>query len=288
MTGKCKGLMCEMSTESKGIVVKRAGGAVKPGFPIKGIVAGLVVCVGALLAFWLLFGEDEALVPGEEETPVKTVVVHESIPEKEGISHAPAAPEKVEKPVEDGKLYEDGVEVVNLTVTTNSSGAVIEKLVLANGKKKSKIHPPKPVFENPCDQVIALAISVKPGMSMPPLPQLDASLEQEFLKSLENPFRIEETDSPEVRELKARVMETKAYLVEEVKNGGSVLAILKEHQQMMEDNADAHLVAVQALQKIKAEHGEAAAAEFLERINESLKARGFAEINPGKGKERRK
>lgn len=269
-------------------VTTRGGGAPLPkNRPwVKGLAAGGIVVVGAVLFYFVCCDSNPQQVPEEKSAPVKATT-HEIVPVVTKV------PEQVkeEAPVvapDPNKRYEGGVEVLSSNVTTNKSGAVIEKLVLANGKKMSKIHPPKPVFDNPCDQVIALAISTKPGQSMPPLPNLDSSLEKEFLASLEKPFKIEETDSEQVRELKARVLETKAYLAEEIKNGGSVLEALREHQRMMDDNADAHLIAVQQLQKVKAEYGQEAADEFLERVNETLRARGLAEIEPAQRKENRR
>ena len=253
---------------------------------LKGLLAGGFVVVGAVLFYFVCYDSNPQQMPEEKPAPVKSTV-------REFTPMVAKVPEQVkeEAPVvvpDPNKRYEGGVEVLSSNVTTNKSGAVIEKLVLANGKKMSKIHPPKPIFDNPCDQVIALAISTKPGQSMPPLPNLDSSLEKEFLASLEKPFKIEETDSEQVRELKARVLETKAYLAEEIKNGGSVLEALREHQRMMDDNADAHLIAVQQLQKVKAEYGQEAADEFLERVNETLRARGLAEIEPAQRKEKQR
>ena len=181
------------------------------------------------------------------------------------------------------KRMEDGVEVVSSTTTTNASGAVIEKLVLADGKKMMKVHPPKPIFDNACDQVIAMMLSAKPGQSMPPLPMLDKSLEQDFLDSLTSPIVISEDDSDEVRDIKAKVKEAKAYLVEEIKRGGSLLEAIREHQTEMERIADSHLMAMQEMQKIRAECGDDAAQEFIERVNESFRARGIAEIETFKG-----
>lgn len=270
-------------------VTTRDGDALQPkNSPwMKGLVAGGIVVVGAVLFYFVCCDSNPPQMSEENPAPVKSTA-RESAPTVTKVPEQAKEESPVVAPPDPNKRYEGGVEVVSSNVTTNNSGAVIEKLVLANGKKMSKIHPPKPVFDNPCDQVIALAISTKPGQSMPPLPNLDSSLEKEFLASLEKPFKIEETDSEQVRELKARVLETKAYLAEEIKNGGSVLEALREHQRMMDDNADAHLIAVQQLQKVKAEYGQEAADEFLERVNETLRARGLAEIEPAQRKENRR
>lgn len=175
------------------------------------------------------------------------------------------------------KRLEDGVEVVSSTVTTNSTGAIIEQLVLADGKRKKKIHPPKPLFENPSDQVIALAVSVAPGESMPPLPDI-RNLDQDFAASLLSPIVVNETDSDEVKELKAKVMEVRAYLAEEVKDGGSVVDALLEHQKEMERIADNRLMALQELQQLQEEGDMGVARDFALKVNESFRIRGIPEI----------
>ena len=183
------------------------------------------------------------------------------------------------------KRMEEGVEVVSSTITTNSSGAVIEELVLADGKRMMKVQPPKPIFENACDQVIAMALSAKPGQSMPPLPNLDKSLEQDFINSLGSPIVISEDDPEEVKILKAQVKEAKAYLVDEIKSGGSLLEAIRNHQAEMERTADSHLMAIQEMQTLRSEYGEDAAREFIERVNESFRARGVPEIEFGRNQE---
>ena len=251
---------------------------------IKGTIAGLIVCIGAALGYLFLCRDTrtKADVPKIkiDEAILVAALGHKEKPNVEEPASEPA--------INPDKRYEDGVEVVSSVVTTNTSGAIIEKLVLANGKRKSKIQPPKPVFENAAEQVIAMAISVKPGQSMPPLPRLDASLEKDFLDSLTNPVRIKDDDSDEVKEMKARVLETKAYIADEIKNGSSLLEVLREHQEMMERNADAHLMAIEEMQKIRAEYGEAEAEAFRDRINESFRARGIAELEKKQSDESRR
>ena len=176
------------------------------------------------------------------------------------------------------KRVENGLEVASSSITTNNSGAIIEKLTLANGKKIKKVHPPKPIFNNASDQVIAMALNAKPGQALPPFPNLDKSLEQDFIESLASPIVINDDDPAEVKELKAIVKETKAYIAREIKNGGTLLDILAQHQKESEIIADRHLMAVQEMQKIKDEMGDVAAKEFIHEVNESFKVRGIPEI----------
>lgn len=243
----------------------------------------LVVLVAAVLVATSLTSGKKRTI--EDKIPKPSAKIKDATPA------LPVATPVVEKPtvspIDPNKHYEDGVEVIAENVRTNSSGAVIEKLILADGRKISKIHPPKPLFDNPADQVIALAISTKPGQSMPPLPDI-SNIDKDFADSLLAPIKINDDDPDDVKELKAKVMETKAYLIDEVKNGGSVYEALMAHQKEMETIADSHLMAIQELQKIKAEDGVEMAREFAERVNESFRIRGIPEIPvPGDNNSRR-
>lgn len=182
---------------------------------------------------------------------------------------------------------ERGVEVVAETVRTNQSGAVIEKLTLADGQVIEKVLPPKPLFSNPSDQMIAMALSFKPGQTMAPLPSL-SSIEDDFARSLLEPINIEDGDSEEVKALKLAVKETQAYLAAEVKSGRSVSECLNEHREQMEKIADSHQMAVQQLQKLKAEGVDAEEIrQFRQRVNEVFRAKGIPELPEPSNKEKK-
>ena len=175
------------------------------------------------------------------------------------------------------KRYEMGIEVVSSTVRTNDSGAVIEKLVLADGRKMSKVEPPKPVFDNPSDQVLALAIGTNPGDAMPPLPDL-TGIDEDFAKSLLTPIVINEDDTDEVKALKEAVAGTRAYIAEEVKKGRSVMEVLMEHQAEMERLERSRLSAVLRMQAIYGEQGLEAAQKYAREVNKVFAENGMPEI----------
>ena len=174
---------------------------------------------------------------------------------------------------------ERGVEVVAAITRTNQSGVVIEKLTLADGRKVEKFIPPKPIFDNVSDQMIALALSTKPGQSMPPLPSL-GNIDQEFAKSLLSPIKIEEDDSEEVRDLKLSVKEARSYIVAEIKAGGSMVECLQDYRNRMEDISDRHTMAVQEIRKMTADGAtKEEIRTFRSRINEIFRERGIPELS---------
>ena len=233
------------------------------------IVVVLVVCV---LRFLLHPGETtpNEPTPNKPRKPRIAAIPKRSTP-------SPAIKVATTNVVESGKRYENGIEVVSSTIMTNTNGITVERPVLANGKTKKKVRHPKPIFEFSSDDLIATAISVKPGASMPPLP-IDKNIDKEFAQSLLSPIRINEDDSDEVKEIKPKVMETRAYLAEEIKRGGSVYQALMDHQNEQNRIADNRLMAIQEMQKVRTEMGEEAANEFRDMVNESFRIRGIPEI----------
>lgn len=173
--------------------------------------------------------------------------------------------------------YENGIEILALSVRTNNTGAVIEKLKLADGTSKTKIHPKPPLFDNPSDQVIAMAISAKPGDSMPPLPDL-TGIDQDFANSLLSPIVINDDDSDEERHIKEMVIEVRKTLAEEIKNGGTVMDALMAHQAEMNRIYENRLEAILLMQKICAEEGLNAAQEFADAVNDAFEQDGIPAI----------
>lgn len=174
----------------------------------------------------------------------------------------------------------NGIAVVSSSVHTNRNGTTVERLVLADGRRAESVRPAPPVFANASDQLIATVLAVRPGQSMPPLPDL-SGIERDFRESVENPVPILDSDSPEVRELKAQVAEVRAYLAEEVRRGASVMEALTAHREEMERMADHRLMAIREIEKIATEDGEEAARQFASRVNESLRERGIPEVPVG-------
>jgi hypothetical protein len=241
--------------------------------------ASLVVAGGCLVVFMMA---RRTAPEGVRPSATRDVFDRPAIPDARPAPRPVAAPPEKDAapPAETNRAVrlENGVEVVKSLLTTNSNGAVIEKLYLANGKTMSKIHPRKPIFENVADQLIAMAVAVEPGASMPPLPDL-SNVDEEFAHALLTPIRIEENDSAEVRELKARVLEARAYLADEVKKGGTVREALRAYQAEMERHADSHAMAVQQIVEIRRSDGIEAAREFCARVNEAFRARGIPELD---------
>lgn len=162
-------------------------------------------------------GRRVALRPSERGTPPCSVRVNA----------APAAEASVRKPAR--RLW-NGIEVVASSgAETNRDGAVVERLLLADGRRVRTVSLPAPVFRHPSDQLLAMALSAESGGALPPLP-LGPDVERDFLRSLETPEETLPTDSAETRELKRRVAEAREAVAAEVRAGRSVREVLEAFQ----------------------------------------------------------
>lgn len=239
----------------------------------RGITAALVVVIGIGTALFLLTGRKADEKPAAQREIGKVPPPKAKTGGKaQTRTTVPSAPAEMK-----ARAKTDDITVVESHVTTNATGAIIEKQVLSNGRRITKVRPPEPIFTNSADQLIAMSLSVKPGQAMAPLPDL-ANVDEDFMKSLENPLRVEETDSDEVKMLKGRVMEARAYLREEVRGGKTVREALKAYRAEMEKYSDSHLMAVKSIQKFRESEGEEMARAFRERINESFRIQGIPEL----------
>lgn len=203
-----------------------------------------------------------------------------------GATDGPSAPRAVPSPAPStqgpvpapAKRLWRGVEVVSSAgAETNRDGAVVERLVLADGRRVRAVLLPSPAFRHPSDQLLAMALSAKPGEALPPLP-LGPDVERDFLRSLEDPIEELPTDSADVRELKRRVAEARETLAEEVRAGRRVCDVLEEYQRGQEHTASVRLMAVREVEAVREAEGAEAARRFAARANGTLRAGGVPEI----------
>ena len=172
----------------------------------------------------------------------------------------------------------NGVPVVSRSAVTNANGTVVEKIRTADGKSHRVTTPPKRVFDNASDQLIAMAIhGANSGVGMPPLPMTD-SIEQDFKRSLASPIEIRDDDSDEVKLIKMEVMAVRDVLKERIAQGMTVRQALEEHQDEVNNMASYNKEALNMLREIREKDGPEAANEFLKTVNKKLKEMGVKEI----------
>jgi len=256
------------------------------------VAVAVVVAAVAGGAWWWVAHKDA----GSEPIPKSKVVRHTPAP-KRTEKEQPAAEPKRNSEGGKGQSNDvgvaaqsaadvfNGVQVVSRTAMTNADGTVVERIRTADGKSHRVTTPPKRVFDNASDQLIAMAIhGANGGVGMPPLP-MAGSIEEDFRKSLATPIEIRDDDSDEVKLIKMDVMAVREVLKERVAQGMSVRKALEEHQDEVNHMAAYNKEALNMLKEIREKEGAAAADEFLATVNRKLKEIGAVEISaPAKRK----
>ena len=254
--------------------------------PIRGIVAGALICVLAIGAYFVFFsGSEKAQKEVVEKRPTKI----------KQVTPTPAPKKAVAKPVanleehigKDGKpLQKIGNKWgKRLSSVTNRNGYVTEEWELENGKHLENFISPPPVFDNAADQILALIASVKPGADMPPLPAMGAEMDAAFANAVATPIKINESDSEEVKELKQRVMETRRQMAELIGEGKSFSQIVAEHQDLVQFSSTERTKAIREIQSYIAEGDEESARLYRDKINAAFESMGIDQINMAIGEQ---
>lgn len=235
----------------------------------RGAAAGGIVAVAAaaIVAFFVLFGGDAKPKAKEEKKPTAIKEVKNA-----------EIPRSTKSLTNDTKRMENGVEVIAVKAVTNRTGAVVEKIYLANGKHIERVRPPRSIFSNASDQLIAMTLSVKPGHRLAPLPSL-GSMDRDFMQSLLEPIRINDDDPEDVKELKLSVKEARAYIAAEIKNGRTARECLAEYVAYMDEAADRHQMALEEIEKMRKDGTpDEDIATFRDRVNEVFRAKNIPEL----------
>lgn len=258
-------------------------------------VAVALLCLVAAVTVYLAWTDGEDARDGEVSPTqgIRTAAVRPRTAKDRKVKAKPTASDRSKKAlpphvpaVSEKRLYR-GVEVVSASCKTNLDGAVVERLRLADGRLVKAVRLPEPVFRRPSDQLIAMALSAEPGVAVPPLP-IEPDMERSFQDSLSEPIMVLDSDTPEVRELKARVLEARTQIEEIIRNGGSFREALEEHVRASGRMADRRAEVARMAQEVRAEGGEAEAKVFTERANAMLEADGVPPVPvPGKVRPRR-
>lgn len=231
-----------------------------------------LVAIGAVVWFFFLRAPSGSVRDGNAKSGARVEkgpgpVRHPKAPAASIATNAPA------KAVAPEVSASAATNEVILSVVTNKSGYIVERVQLPDGTTAKRVHTPPPIFDNVSDQMIAMVVSVPPGHSIPPLPH-DATLDESFRKSLGTEIKILETDTPEVRELKAAVLATRVELAELIKKGYTVQQALDEHCRLANENADVHASALMEIKALLKAGDLEGAQKYAEKMNAALKEMG--------------
>ena len=248
-----RGLTAIRIEEAKGKAKLRKAppkGGGKPSGAFKGAIAGLIVVIAAVGAWYFLTQKQEEVKP--EAKPKKTTRI-------ETVTPAPAAPPKVEKPkAEPVQMVTNrhGKIVQKKKPETYVDAAGVERYVKGNGRVplehpekylvKSVVHPNAyPDFKHDSENEIANLLTIESGGMIFGDREYDKRFEQDFVQALMEPVEINEDDSEEDRRIKENVEAAKREIAERIKQGenlGDILTAereeirrLAQYKQQMEE-----------------------------------------------------
>ena len=164
-----------------------------------------------------------------------------------------------------------------LSVVTNKSGYIVERVRLPDGRIQKRVIEPPPIFHNASDQMIALALSAPQGQSLPPMPA-NAVSDEDFMQSLNEKIEILDTDSDEVKDLKAKVIVAREDIRAMMKKGYTAMQVLQEHHELFNDNAKLHTDALMEMNGILASGDRAEARKYATTMNEAFRQMGVLEL----------
>ena len=170
-----------------------------------------------------------------------------------------------------------GVEISSQTFTTNQNGRVIEEIITKDGRKHRIFHDPKPIFDFASDQLLAMALSMRPGQEIAPLP-IDDSIEKDFFESLKTPITISEDDSDAIKQLKQDVIAARQAALEMTRQGMTFREILTEHQRLHNNNAATTLEAQRMVDELIAAGDVDLAQDFARKVNSQFGEKGLAPV----------
>ena len=208
-------------------------------FPVRGAIADAIVVLGAAVAARWLLSDSES--PLSTSTSTSTSLIKEvkpTLPAKVSSSEPPSGKESIAKKVayDTNKWHE-----VN--------GYIIPKNArLVNSYLTNKVER---TFKYSTDAVIlGYLTEPEPGGIMPPPHPIMKGSDKIFLRSLEDPIVISDSDSDEVKERKEKVIVARVQIKERMDAGESFEEILSDDYKLMSENSKIRRDAQKELDKI--------------------------------------
>lgn len=255
---------------------------------LKGLVAGVIVVVGAAVAAWWLWPTGEGA--GEKSASRNEGHVRDAgkKPAKKPASKSERAGENGTAATNETAVATNAVEmfrgqrVVKKTVVTNGS-YLITRIYTADGNfhRIEDWATPPDGLPSSTDQLLAMAIG---GDDVPPIPVAPGA-DAEFRKSLEKPIIVLHTDSDEVKAWKRAMNEARLQMKDQLDAGKTFAEVIAEHQEMTRHNTEMRAKVQAELVKIVDGGDMEGAKQYLETMNKALDSMGIKPIVMPKTKE---
>lgn len=253
-------------------------GGGKPSAVLKGTLAGVIVVVAAVAAFWLL--TDDKSVP--EQTKEKVAKIAEVKP-------APSASRPVEEKVDMPPRIDPNARPTKVGETLNGyiklpSGRLHRVLGVVTNSATASIKGKYEIFDHACENEIAGFLSMEPGQGLVGTPRYNGRFKRDFLESLKHPIIVSEDDSPEDAALKRNVIQAKIELKSALDRGEDIEQIMLDTRKEMQDLARYKQELKQQMHEVVKGDSEMTTEEMenlLKAANQMLDAKGIAPMTFG-------
>lgn len=253
-------------------------GGGKPSAVLKGTLAGVIVVVAAVAAFWLL--TDDKSVP--EQTKEKVAKIAEVKP-------APSASRPVEEKVDMPPRIDPNARPTKVGETLNGyiklpSGRLHRVLGVVTNSATASIKGKYEIFDHACENEIAGFLSMEPGQGLVGTPRYNGRFKRDFLESLKHPIIVSEDDSPEDAALKRNVIQAKIELKSALDRGEDIEQIMLDTRKEMQDLARYKQELKQQMHEMVKGDSEMTTEEMenlLKAANQMLDAKGIAPMTFG-------
>ena len=250
---------------------------------LRGVVAGVIVVgIGiGIGAYFGLFssGNGEAPSSGSGNRAIKSVAPSIPKPQKapSGATAGTNAVANAQPPPPPPPEKWLGKDVKEHLIRTNDT-LVIETFITADGKTHKYYHDLREnALPSGADQILAMMTQDNDGFGAPPLPHID-NFENEFGEALKKEIVINDDDLPEVKEVKERVRAARKEMLELMAEGMSADDVIREWQQMQEDNATVRLDAALKVRELLDQGDREGAEQLCQKYNEILEQSGIMKL----------
>ncbi len=237
----------------------------------RGLVAALIVILGAIAAFLILtHGEPAAIVP--EEKPKK--VVKKTTEAKPTVKKKKPAAKKVDEDAEKKKWFAERRRLLQ-SMTPDER---LEFLYKEAEQKPINLEPSSNrTFATGTEQVMGWIFNTTPGDMPPILPEIPIFEQAHLTEILFNKNEIKEDDDEEIVELKQNVDLAKKEMIKFIKEGGMPEEFLEYYHNVLRDAHMEYRNSRQEVFKMLKEDPEGAAA-FLDMVNARLAEKGIKPV----------
>lgn len=250
----------------------------------KGLIAGVLVVVAAICAWYYLSARKPDATPQQKDRKEKRAHKKAAEPTQVHVVADAESEPKPEPPKIDPNARPTKVgETVNGYIKL-PSGRIHRVLGVVTNSVTASIKGKYEIFDHACENEIAGFLSMEPGQGLVGTPRYNGRFKRDFLESLKHPIVVTADDSPEDAALKRNVIQAKIELKEALDRGEDIEQIMLDTRKEMQELARYKQELKQQMHEIVKGDSEMSTEEMenlLEAANKLLEEKGIAPMTFG-------